>query len=564
MLLSRLARPPLLAAVLLLYPAIALAWWNEDWTQRTRVTLDTTAQGVPIGETVGDVALPIRLHSGNFDFVNAREDGSDLRVLAADDRTELPWRIERFDGVNELAVLWVRVPTVVPDSDRNVLHVYAGNRAAASVSPGDVYDPATLAAVSFDDVAAAGADTRGRWRASTRITPEPAAVLAGGARLAGDALVWEAAEPVRIAAGGALTLSVWFRADSADAATLIEWGPLSLRLRDGRFEASVGASALAGGGWRVATWTHVALTVGTGRARLFVDGAEVADAIAATPAIDAPLRLGQGMRGAADELQISDVVRTPAWIALTASVQGADGRMVRSVRDEPTRASLIDSNLVLLIENLTTTAWAVLVSLAFLFALAAWVMASKLRYIGRSDRANRAFLGQFRVAGDELLRIGHSDGHAHSSLYRLYRSGLAELTKRGIGEAGARLLSGPSLDAVRATVDADMVRESHRLNAQMVWLTIAISGGPFLGLLGTVVGVTITFAAIAAAGDVNVNAIAPGVAAALLTTVAGLAVAIPALFGYNYLATRIRNISADMQIFVDEFVTRVAERYGSQ
>ena len=71
-------------------------------------------------------------------------------------------------------------------------------------------------------------------------------------------------------------------------------------------------------------------------------------------------------------------------------------------------------------------------------------------------------------------------------------------------------------------------------------------------------------AAIAAAGDVNVNAIAPGIAAALLATVAGLGVAIPALFGYNYLAARIKNISSDMQIFVDEFVTRVAENYGTR
>jgi biopolymer transport protein ExbB len=128
---------------------------------------------------------------------------------------------------------------------------------------------------------------------------------------------------------------------------------------------------------------------------------------------------------------------------------------------------------------------------------------------------------------------------------------------------GGRALSGASIDAVKAAIDADLVRESHKLNAQMVLLTIAISGGPFLGLLGTVVGVMITFAAIAAAGDVNVNAIAPGIAAALLATVAGLAVAIPALFGYNYLAARIKNISADMQIFVDEFVTRVAEVHGA-
>jgi biopolymer transport protein ExbB len=98
----------------------------------------------------------------------------------------------------------------------------------------------------------------------------------------------------------------------------------------------------------------------------------------------------------------------------------------------------------------------------------------------------------------------------------------------------------------------------------MVLLTIAISGGPFLGLLGTVVGVMITFAAIAAAGDVNVNAIAPGIAAALVATVAGLAVAIPALFGYNWLLTRIKNVGATLQVFGDELVTKVAEAYADE
>ena len=101
-----------------------------------------------------------------------------------------------------------------------------------------------------------------------------------------------------------------------------------------------------------------------------------------------------------------------------------------------------------------------------------------------------------------------------------------------------------------------------KLNNLMVLLTIAISGGPFLGLLGTVVGVMITFAAIAAAGDVNVNAIAPGIAAALLATVAGLAVAIPSLFGYNYLTIRIKNATSDMHVFIDEFVTKMAEFYS--
>jgi biopolymer transport protein ExbB len=61
---------------------------------------------------------------------------------------------------------------------------------------------------------------------------------------------------------------------------------------------------------------------------------------------------------------------------------------------------------------------------------------------------------------------------------------------------------------------------------------------------------------------VNVNAIAPGIAAALAATIAGLAVAIPALFGYNWLNSRIKNISADNRVFVDEFITRLAEHYS--
>jgi biopolymer transport protein ExbB len=199
-----------------------------------------------------------------------------------------------------------------------------------------------------------------------------------------------------------------------------------------------------------------------------------------------------------------------------------------------------------------------------MFLIAVSVMGTKAIYVSRTESANRLFLQQFRSSSD-VLKVEDGTGPDYfgaSSLYRLYRAGLRELVRRQIGQ-GDRRLSGASLDALKAAVDADSVREVYALNSQMVLLTIAISGGPFLGLLGTVVGVMITFASIAAAGDVNVNAIAPGIAAALLATVAGLGVAIPSLFGYNYLASRIKVISSDMQIFIDEFVTRVAESYGA-
>jgi biopolymer transport protein ExbB len=320
----------------------------------------------------------------------------------------------------------------------------------------------------------------------------------------------------------------------------------------------------------VAAWAHVALTLAGGKATLFVNGAAAATADVATPALDAPLALGAGLAGLVDELQVVAGARGADWVRLTAAAQGADGKLVASVKESADSTEGAGENhgyLGILVKNLTVDAWVVIIILGIMFVVAAWVMVTKTMMIGRTDRDNRSFLQRFRDARGDLLQLDKGAAHPHSSLYRLYQAGLRELRKRDVGkdeQAGSRLLSGASLDAVKASVDADLVRENHKLNAQMVLLTIAISGGPFLGLLGTVVGVMITFAAIAAAGDVNVNAIAPGIAAALLATVAGLGVAIPALFAYNWLASRIKNISADMQIFVDEFVTRVAETYGQR
>jgi biopolymer transport protein ExbB len=150
---------------------------------------------------------------------------------------------------------------------------------------------------------------------------------------------------------------------------------------------------------------------------------------------------------------------------------------------------------------------------------------------------------------------------AQSSLYRMFETAAAEIGRRASGTEAAPQLGDKAINSIRAAVDATSVRENARLNRFIVLLTIAISGGPFIGLLGTVVGVMITFAAIAAIGDVNINAIAPGIAAALLATVAGLAVAIPALFAYNWLASRIKELTSEMQIFGDQLMSRIAEAF---
>ena len=211
------------------------------------------------------------------------------------------------------------------------------------------------------------------------------------------------------------------------------------------------------------------------------------------------------------------------------------------------------------------------------------VIVVKAFYLGQVRRDNAAFLKEyaklievdpatldkeddkdaedFSDAPIMQAVFGNHDHYQSSTIYHLYHRGIHEIKSRSktIQETG---LTTRAANALRSTIDAQLVREVQRLNSLMVLLTISISGGPFIGLFGTVMGVMMTFAAIAKTGDVNIAAIAPGVAAALLATLGGLLVAIPALFAYNYLSSKIKESSADMRVFSDEFTTRLSEYYG--
>jgi biopolymer transport protein ExbB len=560
----------LLAALL---PTMALAWWNTDWKQRTSIGLNTSSAGVPTGETLSHVAVPVRLHSGNFDFLNAKSDGSDLRVLAGDDKTPLKFWIERFDGVNELGVVWVDVASILPGTDKNSIYVYAGNDKAASDAngpgtPASVADAATLAAFHFAEKDGVAADQTGTIRASAATAVDPNGLIGQSAKLAGTPIVWPATDKLRIAAGAPFSLSFWIHPDVA-AGTLFAQGPLQLTLSAGKLVARLGATSLDAGEIAAATWSQIAVTGGAGKLTVYVNGAQAAqaDLPSPSPAIEGDVRFGEGYTGLVDELDLANVARAKDWIGLTYSAESADAKLISSKTETSATESAGGSQgyFGILFKSLTPDAITIIAILGLMFLISVFVMISKALYVMRTDGANQRFLKQFRAAQDVLTlqSVADTKSWSNSSLFRLYRAGQRELERRKVGESSKRL-SGPSLDAVKASIDADSVREGYALNAQMVLLTIAIAGGPFLGLLGTVVGVMITFASIAAAGDVNVNAIAPGIAAALLATVAGLAVAIPSLFGYNYLASRIKTISSDMQIFIDEFVTRVAETYGAE
>ena len=553
-----------LTLILISFSPVAASYWDEAWAFRAKISLNPQS----VAATVDQVPVVVRLHSGNFNFLDASADGNDLRFVSADDKTELKFHIEKFDSANELAVIWIQLPRIDPTDKSAHFWLYYGNGAApAAADNKSSWDAGTVAAFHFGEKAFLQDASASGLAATGQIAMQKAALLGEAALLSGTPLNIASASALKVNAGGNFSYSAWIKPGPLpQQASLYRQGPLSVKVDGQKLVVASGEISVSGGEIKSGAWQHVAVSAGNGKAALYVNGAPVAAGNLVLPDVQGDVEIGAGYTGELDELQIANVARSEDWFKLAAAGQGMDSQLLKvgkpssadGEEDEDESASYIG----ILFQSLTVDAWVVIIILAFMFAISMVVMALKGKLISRTDRGNRLFLERFAGAGSEdLLMLDKGNSYPDSSLFHLYGAGLKEIRKRYTTD-NELTLSGASMDAIKASIDANLIRENKKLNAHMVLLTIAISGGPFLGLLGTVVGVMITFAAIAAAGDVNVNAIAPGIAAALLATVAGLAVAIPALFGYNYLASRIKNITTDMQIFVDEFVTRVAELYG--
>jgi biopolymer transport protein ExbB len=429
----------------------------------------------------------------------------------------------------------------------------------------------------------------------------PAAIIGGGAKFAGKESITVPATPsLRLLPNQGFTASAWLRVESAQTATVFALSDQGKVLELALEGSKLNARASFGGAPVTVTqtadltlsqWHHVALTAGAGKLTLYVDGIATGSAPLTLQEIGGTFSIGASggarfLTGDIDEVEVAKVARGADYIKAEARSQGMDANLVVYGADGQKEGGGQTSYFVTIAKNLTIDGWVVIGICMAMLVVALAIMVFKAIFLSRVEKANGKFLRDFRRLsgdataldsptenGDELddapsmsALAGDQNKYGASTLYRLYHHGVRELHKRVDGRTvsaqRAQILSHQSIDAIRAAMDASMTRLQQSLSSQMVLLTIAISGGPFLGLLGTVIGVMITFAAIALSGDVNVNAIAPGTAAALAATVAGLSVAIPALFGYNWLNSRIKSISADNRVFVDEFVTRLAEQYS--
>lgn len=223
-----------------------------------------------------------------------------------------------------------------------------------------------------------------------------------------------------------------------------------------------------------------------------------------------------------------------------------------------------EAELVYIWRQATPEAKAIIV-LLILFSIMAWsVMASKAVQMRRARKLNHFFTAEFKTQDgvlDMFDRRIQADG---CPLFAVYQAGSLELDARLKGAAGEgrkKHVTLKSMEHVKRTLENTVAQESLKLESGLILLAIAVSGAPFLGLLGTVWGVMSTFGHVAQAQQASLAAMAPGVAAALITTVAGLLVAIPSMFGYNWLVHNLRVRTVELDNFAQELVSKMETEY---
>lgn len=204
-------------------PATAQAWWQDDWHYRKQIAVDTTPQGAGINQALGRTALLVRLHTGNFTFDGVKEDGADLRFVAADDKTVLNHQIESFDALMGMALIWVDVPNV-EGGQRQDIWMYYGNQKAPATGNGQLtFDPNYTALYHFDGATGTPAkDTTAYGNTAQSATGAAIDGVVGRAlQFSGQPLLLPASPSLQHSAGSAFTFSAWLRLDQANGEQLI-------------------------------------------------------------------------------------------------------------------------------------------------------------------------------------------------------------------------------------------------------------------------------------------------------------------------------------------------------
>jgi biopolymer transport protein TolQ len=202
--------------------------------------------------------------------------------------------------------------------------------------------------------------------------------------------------------------------------------------------------------------------------------------------------------------------------------------------------------------------WVVLVIL-IVFSIFSWtVIFSKLSALGGARKTNWRFLRAFRKAAALEAAMVASEQYRPSPLVSVFDFGYEEVERQV--KARGRLTNRTALERA---LQLGVSEEVAKLERNMHWLAITASVSPFIGLLGTVLGIIRTFNALGQQGATSLAAVGPGISEALIATALGLFAAIPAALFYNLFGNRIREMGARLDDFALEFLN-LAERSFSE
>jgi biopolymer transport protein TolQ len=206
--------------------------------------------------------------------------------------------------------------------------------------------------------------------------------------------------------------------------------------------------------------------------------------------------------------------------------------------------------------------------LLVLFSVLSWgIIFYKSNQVRRAKRESEKFIEIFWDSRNLASIHDASRDLKAGPVAQVFRAGYEELLRVPRGKREVLAAGGESLttelggvdNVTRAMKRATSV-EITKLEKSLTFLGTTASATPFIGLFGTVWGIMNAFRGLSATHSSSIQAVAPGIAEALIATAAGLAAAIPALMAYNYFVQRIRELAADMDNFSHEFLN-IAERH---
>jgi biopolymer transport protein TolQ len=208
--------------------------------------------------------------------------------------------------------------------------------------------------------------------------------------------------------------------------------------------------------------------------------------------------------------------------------------------------------LVEMVRNSGPVALGVLVIL-LLASIFSWaIMLSKWRRFTRARKQSQGFLRAFRKSGRLSEIAAVADQFQPSPLVSVFTEINDEYQRQSGGRGMPR--NPAALERAAQTASSETLTS---MESRMTWLASIANGATFVGLFGTVMGIIDAFHGLGTAGAATLRAVAPGISEALITTAAGLAVAIPALIGYNQLTSQLREFAARMDDFGRELLNAI-------